>query len=801
MLAVFLLLTLLLGVAPMRAAAATSGDLAYQLINGGSEVEILPSSMAYGAIVVPATIEGKPVTKIGDSAFSQNTYITSIQLPDSITSIGQYAFRGCLNLKTINLPNTITVISPNAFWSCYELKSIAWPTGCNKIPKGCFSGSGLETIQIPASVQFIEGNPFGGSLKEIRLDSANQYFIVENSTLFNKDKTRLISHCGHPFYENSEIYTKFMQYAMDRMKDTLPQDEVERELFYMQILYDFCATNASVQYSIPATVQDIGENAFSGQLVSTAIPNGLKKFGEHAFGNCFLGDAIIPAGLIDFGDALEGAIVKSFTVDPANPIVASQAGMLMDKSKSYLLHYPAYLPQKNVILPNTLLGVNEDTFIGLYAETLTIPQQVNDISSDDWKGLKSMRVKDYLVDSANPYYTTVDGVLFSKDLKTLALYPSKRLYNSTARNYVIPNGTVAIGAHSLSCNYPFNDLVIPNTVKRIEEDGIYVTKSLTIPTSVEYLGRNAIDIWKPSSITIPREVLTLEENALPGGWFSTYLNGNGMWVTEQGPRILVYCYKDSAAHQYAQENEHPFILIDQSVTKIDTVTGISVEYNEGTYPSNNVSLRVQESNDGAISQWIANKLKPTNKMLYNIDVLVNGVAQQPSSTSVNGKVVVRIPVPNGFDQSNAAVYRVITENPLRLENMKATVIDGCLVFAVDHFSYYAIVENRSQGQQDDPILPPVPLVLSKAETTLNPRHSEKIFATGNSSVVSWRSSNEKVATVSSDGTILAKSRGTTTITASTESGQSATMKVTVKYSFWQWLLVIFLFGWIWVPLK
>lgn len=62
----------------------------------------------------------------------------------------------------------------------------------------------------------------------------------------------------------------------------------------------------------------------------------------------------------------------------------------------------------------------------------------------------------------------------------------------------------------------------------------------------------------------------------------------------------------------------------------------------------------------------------------------------------------------------------------------------------------------------------------------------------------WSSSNPSVVSVSEDGTITAKLRGTATITAATKDGKiKATRKVTVDYTLLQWIIVYVLFGWIW----
>ena len=67
--------------------------------------------------------------------------------------------------------------------------------------------------------------------------------------------------------------------------------------------------------------------------------------------------------------------------------------------------------------------------------------------------------------------------------------------------------------------------------------------------------------------------------------------------------------------------------------------------------------------------------------------------------------------------------------------------------------------------------------------------------------VKYESSNTKVATVDKDGNVYGAKRGTAVIkvTVTDSNGNTATdtCKVTVKYSFGQWLIKILLFGWIW----
>ncbi|MDB4660723.1 leucine-rich repeat domain-containing protein, partial [bacterium] len=60
---------------------------------------------ASGELIIPAKIEGKPVTSIGGFAFFMCDKLTSFTIPDSVTSIGNQAFYDCTSLKSITIPN------------------------------------------------------------------------------------------------------------------------------------------------------------------------------------------------------------------------------------------------------------------------------------------------------------------------------------------------------------------------------------------------------------------------------------------------------------------------------------------------------------------------------------------------------------------------------------------------------------------------------------------------------------------------------------------------------------------------
>jgi len=136
--------------------------LTYEVV--GDTVTIVScDKKASGALVVPSTYEGKPVTSIGGSAFYVCTSLASVTIPDSVTSIGEDAFRGCSNLSSVWIPDSVTNIGNHAFAGCSSLTSMTIPDSVTSIGIRAFSGcSSLTSVTIGNSVTSIGNWAFTG---------------------------------------------------------------------------------------------------------------------------------------------------------------------------------------------------------------------------------------------------------------------------------------------------------------------------------------------------------------------------------------------------------------------------------------------------------------------------------------------------------------------------------------------------------------------------------------------------------------------------------------------------------------
>lgn len=182
-------------------------------------------------VILPSTISGWPVTKIGEDALKDNTTITSVTIPANVTEIGSNAFAGCTNLTSVNykgdwsnltiqsgnpavqdaaneqlfdfkfippdntavivtryngtaadvtIPSRykgkpVTVIDPVAFYNNSAVTSVTIPDSVTAIPDYAFGFcSQLTNISIPNSVTFIGFSAFNSctSLKSITLPSS-----------------------------------------------------------------------------------------------------------------------------------------------------------------------------------------------------------------------------------------------------------------------------------------------------------------------------------------------------------------------------------------------------------------------------------------------------------------------------------------------------------------------------------------------------------------------------------------------------------------------------------------------------
>jgi hypothetical protein len=108
-----------------------------------------------GDVTIPSTIDGKPVTAIGNSAFNKKQ-LTGVVIPNSVTTIGYGAFSGN-QLTSVIIPDSVIYLSG---FGGNQLTSIIIPDSVTEIGDYAFSGNQLTSVTIGNSVTTIGYNAF-----------------------------------------------------------------------------------------------------------------------------------------------------------------------------------------------------------------------------------------------------------------------------------------------------------------------------------------------------------------------------------------------------------------------------------------------------------------------------------------------------------------------------------------------------------------------------------------------------------------------------------------------------------------
>lgn len=288
-------------------------------------------------------------------------------------------------------------------------------------------------------------------------------------------------------------------------------------------------------YTIPDGIKIIAKNAHSSDLWlhHINIPESVEIIGYGAFQGSYINELYIPKNVREIGRlSLNVFDNKKIELDSENPYYDMIDDSIMNEAHTELIRVTSYCDSEKYTIAEGIDTIDESAFINC--------KNIKDISFPstyigDYRFLEDMNnLENISVSEDNPQYTAVDGVLFSKDLKTLLKYPERKNDDGA---YVVPEGTVKIGPLAFYFNH-LRDITFPTTLTEMELYSLY--------TTYHYSG---IMTFLNPDTPLSRCLVYLTVGYTP----ETY---------EEIHYVTVRGYKGSTAERFAKDNKADFEVID-----------------------------------------------------------------------------------------------------------------------------------------------------------------------------------------------------------------------------------------------
>ena len=408
--------------------------------NSGSALKNIEAHGFEGLTALTSVSFGNaPLTNIDNFAFRFCDSLTSITIPEGVKSIGRYAFYACYALKTVNIPASVEHIGSFAFLGS---KTLEVYFASENLPLYLDEDwdHGIKAYYLGVSEVLTEGNITyakltDGSIAILKFEVDPEDNIVDlNDYLYLGDITVI----GSGAFAYTELYDIYFP-------ETLRV--IQKEAFMGTDVYFV---------ELPASVEFIGSYAFADcpvEEIMFAENSSLKTIEQSAFENTAICvEVIIPASVENLGRAIfRGSSVPAVSFEDGSKITAIPEEMFANSGL------------EEIILPESVTKICDGAFMGTaqlisFAFTNTTDELWLGANAFYQSGISSIEIPanltviedfalvaltnmtSFAVDEANPYYVSLDGVLYTKDLSKIVTVPA-----GMAGSFTLPLSVEKIG--------------------------------------------------------------------------------------------------------------------------------------------------------------------------------------------------------------------------------------------------------------------------------------------------------------------------------------------------------------------
>ena len=500
---------LLLGIT--HAIAGTSGPLTYALFNS-TEIQITDcQTNASGSITIPTTLEGKPVTAIGSSAFYDCSSIASVIIPDTLTIIGGSAFKNCTQLKrAIFKGDAPSAFGSDVFDNTAAGFKIYYADDASDFSNP-WNGYTAESYDSNFSFEIISGTPETITITDYPLALGSTEIDVP-STIVGLSVTTI----GAGAFDGQMLATRIS------LPDSITR--IEQGAFYECI--------GLTTFTIPANVTFIGDYAFEDAYhLDSLFFEGNAPWRD---GDIFVGRTpkihYLPGNEQGFeDDDYPWANIEKYTGLYDFDVVAETIK---------ITNYPN-TATGGLTIPETIVGkpvsrIGEAAFYGCDDLTrITLPENLTQIyreAFENCSGLTTLTIPTNVTSIGDRAYSgcTLDSVFFEGDAPSLG---SSSLGNTSGKTVYYLDGKTGFSTptwHGYTAEAYTNlfEFIVVNEEIEITDYPTSPTNAVVIPAQivgkpVTIIDDNAFNACNMLSVTLPSSVKTISHYAFAQCDFTT----------------------------------------------------------------------------------------------------------------------------------------------------------------------------------------------------------------------------------------------------------------------------------------